>query len=142
MTEWLTNKIPFFEDDELTIKANTFVESMIALETPELAQINAKEVGKCFRRKALQFHPDRLQNRQDISEAQKNLVKLNWYTIEMARDMLLQYCDNPGMMSLELKDMVNKLYCQKHKELLEIDLQSLKEQLEALQVAEVRGEIE
>ena len=136
LLKWLTDKMACFQDDELTIKANTFVESMIALETPELAQLDSKEVERCFRRKALQFHPDRLP--LDISDEGKELAKLNWYTIEMARDLLLQYCDNPAIMSLRLKQKVNETFrkCSR-----EIDLLKLRERLEDLKVAEISGEI-
>ena len=137
LLEWLTNQMSCFQDDELTSKANTFVKSMIALETPELAQLDNKEVQRCFRRKALQFHPDRLP--LDISNEDKELAKLNWYTIEMAKDMLLQYCDNPAMMSLQLKEKVNELYRKYSKE---VDLFKLRERLEALKIVEISGEIE
>ena len=137
LLDWLTNQMPCFQDDELTIKANAFVESMIALETPELAQLDNKEVQRCFRRKALQFHPDRLP--LDISDEDKELAKLNWYTIEMAKDMLLQYCDNPAMMSLKLKEKVNELYRKYSKE---VDLLKLRERLEAMKIVEISGEIE
>ena len=137
LMEWLTNKMPCFQDDELTIKANTFVESMMVLETPELAQLDNKEVQRCFRRKALRFHPDRLP--LDISDEDEKLAKLNWYTIEMAKDMLLQYCDNPAMMSLKLKEKVNELYRKYSKE---VDLLKLRERLEAMEIVEISGELE
>ena len=63
-------------------KAEAFVESMFVLETCNLDELDGDEVHKCFRRKALQYHPDKMQNE---TEEVKKLAKLNWYTIEMAR---------------------------------------------------------
>ena len=79
------------------------MESMLVLGAPNIDQLDENEVHRCFRRKALQCHPDRLPI--DATEEDKVKAKLNWYTIEMARDMLLKYCENPSIMSIQLKKM-------------------------------------
>ena len=54
-----------------------------------LYQVDEKDVHRCYRKKALQCHPDRLP--VNASDEEKKIAYTNWYAIEMARDMLLKY---------------------------------------------------
>ena len=134
--EYLSDKIAWFEDDDLKKKADTFVESMIVLETPEIDQLDEHEVFRCFRRKALQCHPDRLP--LNASKEDKEMAKMNWYIFEMARDLLLKYCENPAIISLQLKKKVKQLY-RKYKE--DVDMIQLKEHLESMKVNKISGDL-
>ena len=118
-------------------KAEAFVESMLVLGAPNIDQLDENEVHRCFRRKALQCHPDRLPI--DASEEDKVKAKLNWYTIEMARDMLLKYCENPSIMSIQLKKMVKQIY---RKYNSEVDMIKLMEHLEGLKLDNISGALE
>ena len=118
-------------------KAEAFVESMLVLGAPNIDQLDENEVHRCFRRKALQCHPDRLPI--DATEEDKVKAKLNWYTIEMARDMLLKYCENPSIMSIQLKKMVKQIY---RKYNGEVNMIKLMEHLEGLKLDNISGAIE
>ena len=122
--EWIQSYYPWFDEDEDKEKVALFVESMIILDTPGLDDLKSEEINRLFRKKALQCHPDKLP--RDATEEERKLVYENWYAVEMARDMLLQYCQDPSMLTLQLKKKIKKCF-QKDSE--EVDMAAFAERM-------------
>ena len=139
--QWIAEKIPWLgeEEDDEQAKVVTFVESMLILEVPLLIldEVDEEVVHRRFRRKALQCHPDRLP--ANANDEDKKIAYLNWYALEMARDMLLKYCEDPSMLYSSLKKKIKKFYRKYSKE---VDMSTYIDRMNDLKKDKANGALE
>ena len=138
---WIAEQMPWLEEEEDEEKAKViaFVESMLILEVPVsiLNEVDEKDVHRCFRKKALQCHPDRLP--VNTNDEDRKTAYTNWYAIEMARDMLMKYCEDPSMLYPSLKKKIQKLY---QKSFEDVDMSAYIDRMNDLKEDKAKGSLE
>ncbi|XP_063710828.1 uncharacterized protein LOC134839263 isoform X1 [Symsagittifera roscoffensis] len=119
-------KLP--EDEQ---KADVIVDALVLLEVPlpngNVEEIIEEDVMKCFRRKALRYHPDKLT--ADASEREKSECKLSWCLISFSRNTLVAYSKDPQSLSGKVVKLVNRNWRRKKDQ---VDMLRMKEKIEAL----------
>ena len=119
-------KIP--EDEQ---KADVIVDALLILEIPlpngNVAEIREEDVMKCFRRKALRHHPDKLP--ADASEKEKSECLMAWALIDFSRTTLVSYSRDPQSLSGKVVELVNKNWKQKRDQ---VDMQLMEKKIKEL----------
>ena len=116
------------EDEQ---KADVIIDALILLDLPipseNLQGIQEADVNKCFRRKALQCHPDKLQ--PEASDEERAECQLEWGLIEFSRNVLVSYCREPHSLPSSVVKIVNKTWRKKKEE---VDLQRMQQNIDKL----------
>ena len=110
---WLKRKIGLSTEDEQ--KADVIVDALQLLEVQlpnsRFQEIREDDIAKCFRRKALQFHPNiRMQLRASnwITNKRKKEYEQAKRVVEFAQNILVSYCRNPTILSNSVVEIVNR----------------------------------
>ena len=102
------------EDEQ---KADVIVDALQILEVPlqdsDLEKIDQDEIGKCFRKKYLQFHQNRQTAETLIAKRKKKEYEQAMRVVEFAQNILLSYCTEPTILSKFVVKIVNKKLEQK-----------------------------
>jgi len=101
---WIDEK--FFDSkgqDEERNRAKILADAMQFLETPSLNDLTPSKIESCFRKKSLEFHPDR--NPENEMEA-----KILWQLLVEAKDTLSEFLDNKTYWSDSCQQKVDEIY--------------------------------
>ncbi|XP_063711509.1 uncharacterized protein LOC134839816 [Symsagittifera roscoffensis] len=116
-------KISISRATEDELKASVIVDALRLLEVPlpntKFEDIRKDDVMKCFRKKALLFHPDRQielsenaapeeKKSQKINETEKKENEEAIDAIDFSRNILVSYCRNPTILSNSVVEIVQK----------------------------------
>ena len=130
-TSKLGEKLGWFTKPEDEQKADVIVDALLILEVPlpnrNFKEIREDDVMKCFRRKALQYHPDKLPS--NASEQQKQESSLAWNLIDFSRSVLISFCQNRTCLSNAVVKLIDKKWrAQRDK----IDMNKMQENIDRL----------
>ena len=95
LVDWADRKWNWSEKaEEEEGRAKAIVEAMVFLDTPNIDQLDTGVIYRCFRRKTLLHHPDKLP--PSATEANRAAANINFVTLVMARDLLIHVMDHPN----------------------------------------------
>ena len=109
-TATVSVKLGWFTKPEDEQKTDVILNALLILEVPlpnrNFREIRDDDVMKCFRRKALQYHPDELPS--NASEQLKQENSLAWNRIGFSRSVLISYCQDRTCLSNAVVKMIDK----------------------------------
>ena len=130
-TSKLSEKLGWFTKPEDEQKAEVIVDALLILEVPlpnrNFKEIREDDVMKCFRRKALKYHPDKLPS--NASEQQKQENSLAWNLIDFSRSVLISFCHDRTSLSNAVVKLIDKKWRTKKDK---IDMYKMQENIDIL----------
>ena len=113
--------------NRVTEKATFIFEAMIVLETNDITELNEEDVKSKFRRKVLQYHPDK--QPKILSDAERQKCIEMFHASVMAKNILLGYLSDESKTSRKVKKKVQEMYEAYKKEKKGDDLDSAVEHI-------------
>ena len=97
-----------WNENEERKKAECYLEYIITLDTNNIDTLTKLDVERNYRKQVLKYHPDKLEPTATEKEKEDANARVLWLTA--SKQALLEYMDNPSMLSASCKNEIFRLY--------------------------------